>query len=268
MAYEELLAVAKTSAEAAGQLAKQKLAQPRTVTSKGFRDIVTDADFAAQALITDTIQQAFPSHGFLTEEADDSLSAEGEIIWIIDPIDGTTNYSRGLPNFCVSVAALDPSIGQGYDAIVAGVIYDPSRDELFSAIKGQGAQLNGQPMSVSPVTALPEAVVAFDWSRYQQFRLTIHELLVPLSKQAGWMRSIGTAALAMAWTAAGRFDGYLSFKLRQWDLAAGVLLTREAGGRVTDPMGEKIAWISAGTPALFSNRHIHSQLTQLIQDTI
>ncbi|MBK8906042.1 MAG: inositol monophosphatase [Anaerolineaceae bacterium] len=252
----ELRQVACDTAVSAGKLAREMWSQPRQISHKGFRDLVTDADIATQQCITDAVQARYPDHGFLTEEEDSQLSATGPIIWIIDPIDGTTNYSRQLPEFCVSVAACRPHPG-GYEPLAAA-IYDPMREELFSAAKGQGAtlQIGGAdptPMQVSPITNTAQAVMAVDWSASAATRLNIMGLVNKLAQDSFTLRAIGTAALAMAWVAAGRVDGYLNLRLRPWDVAAALLLLQESGGTIVQPNGEPIVWDTAGMACVASN---------------
>ncbi len=263
----ELLQVAQNTAVAAGRLACEKWYQPREISSKGFRDLVTDADFAVQKLITDRIQAHFPDHGFLTEEDDSNLPTEGDIIWIVDPIDGTTNYSRQQPNFAISIAATRPT-ETGYEP-VAGAIYDPARDELFSGGQGLGAALlvgqRSQPMRVSPVAELSEAIVSLDWSSSQNKRHTTLSILEHFGRETFTMRAIGSATLAMAWVAAGRLDAYYNLNLKPWDLAAVVILLLEAGGEYTNVDGGPLDWDVAGSNCLMSNGRIHQPLLDLIR---
>ena len=240
--------------------------QPRQISHKGFRDLVTDADFAAQHLITNAIQAQFPSHGFLTEEEDSNLPDSGSIIWIIDPIDGTINYSRQLPEFCISIAACLPQ-DDGFEP-VAAAIYDPMRQELFSAARGQGATIqsgNGapRPMQVSAVDKPADGVLCLDWSNSPNKRATVLELLEELAPQSFTVRAIGSAVLAMAWVAAGRVDAYLNLRLRPWDVAAALLLVQESGGAFTTPEGEFIVWDVAGMDCLVSNGRIQLDLPPL-----
>ncbi len=262
----ELLEAAQDTAVAAGRLACEKWRQPREINRKGFRDLVTDADFAAQKLITDRIRARFPAHGFLTEEDDSDLPTEGNVIWIVDPIDGTTNYSRQQPNFAVSIAAARPT-ETGYEP-VAGAIYDPTRDELFSGGQGLGAALTvGErilPMQVSPVTELSEAIVSLDWSSSPNKRRTTLGILGRFGKEAFTMRAIGSATLAMAWVAAGRLDAYYNLNLKPWDLAAAVILLLEAGGTYSNVDGGPLDWGVSGSDCLMSNGRIHQPLLQLI----
>jgi myo-inositol-1(or 4)-monophosphatase len=233
------------------------MSEPRAITAKGFRDVVTDADVAAQQLITDLIQQHFPGHGFLVEEKDSRLPSAGPVRWIIDPIDGTSNYSRGIPVFCVSVAV-------AYDEqLVVGVIYDPMRDELFRAVSGQGAQLNGQPMAVSQVAELSEAVVGIDWGRRNEVRRRSMETLEQLAPLARNARSVGSSALALAWVAAGRFDAYINHSLSAWDIAAGALLIQEAGGLISNAFNQPLGLVES-TSCVGANALLHEPLLALL----
>lgn len=263
MDHSELVSMARETAEAAGKLLREKWRQPRTLTAKGFRDIVTDADIAAQRLITEQILAAFPNHGFLAEEEDASLAAAGEIIWIVDPVDGTTNYSRQIPDFSVSVAAAQPQDAQL--TVVAAAVYDPLRAELFWAGQGAGAWLNSIPLTVSTTNAVADAVIAVDWARQPEVRAQTLAALNKLAPEVRTVRAIGTAALALAWVAAGRLDGYLNIGLHAWDSAAAQLLISEAGGRVTDLVGH--SWNPAQRACLASNGRLHPDLHRLADPT-
>ncbi|MAT98769.1 MAG: inositol monophosphatase [Anaerolineaceae bacterium] len=260
---KELRQVACETAVSAGKLAHEMWSQPRQIEQKGFRDLVTDADFAVQHCITDAIRTKFPDHGFLTEEEDSQLPETGPIIWIIDPIDGTTNYSRNVPEFCVSIAACARQ-ADGYQPLAAA-IYDPMRQELFSAAKGQGATLQTgdtppRPTAVSSVNSTENAVLALDWSSSADTRTSILELVGELMHSSFTVRAIGTAALAMAWVAAGRVDAYINLRLRPWDVAAALLLVQESGGTFTTPAGEPIMWDVAGMSCLVSNGRLQFNL--------
>ncbi len=264
----QLRQTACETAVSAGKLARDLFSKPRQIHSKGFRDLVTDADFAAQHLITSAIQAQFPSHGFLTEEEDSQLPQSGPIIWIIDPIDGTTNYSRQLPEFCVSIAAC--LFHNGRYEPVAAAIYDPMRQELFSAARGQGAtlQVGDAPpskMHVSQVDDAADAVLCLDWSSSATKRASVLELLKQLAQQSFTVRAIGTAALAMAWVAAGRVDFYLNLRLRPWDVAAALLLVQESGGHFTTLEAEPLVWDIAGMACLASNGRLQLNLPSLSQ---
>ena len=259
----QLRQVACETAVSAGKLAREMWSQPRQIQQKGFRDLVTDADFATQSCITDAIQARFPNHGFLTEEEDSQLPESGTVIWIIDPIDGTTNYSRNVPEFCVSIAACLPQ-ADGYEPLAAA-IYDPMRQELFSAAQGQGATLQigdvpPRPTAVSTVDRTENAVLALDWSSSADKRTSMLELVNQLAQKSFTVRAIGTAALAMAWVAAGRVDAYLNLRLRPWDIAAALLLVQESGGTLTTPAGAPIVWDVAGMTCLVSNGRLQLNL--------
>lgn len=252
---------AERAARLAGGLLRELVARPRQLSHKGFRDLVTDADIAAQQLITDLIQDRFPDHAFLGEEHNPALPSEGPIVWVIDPVDGTSNYSRQQPNFSVSIAAAVPGEARSDRprlagaTIQAGVVYDPMRDELFSAAAGQGCSANGRQVRVSSVKELAPAIVGLDWGHSHENRRTVLAALNRFAHEVHSIRAIGSAALALAWVAAGRLDGYVQFALGPWDAAAGSLLVREAGGTVTTITGRP--WTLADPGCLASNGRIH-----------
>lgn len=229
----------------AGELLREKWQEPRQISEKGFRDLVTDADLASQALIVQLIQSHFPDHGFLVEEKVAGLSASGPVIWVIDPVDGTTNYSRHIPNFCISIAAVSRLLPEtdsnpsesSEPEILVGVIYDPMADELFHAAAGQGAFVNGTRMEVSHTADLAQAIVAVDWSHDPAQRQYTLDMIQNIAHHVQTLRAIGSAALTMAWIAAGRLDGYFNLNLKPWDVAAAQLLITEAGGALVNIHG-------------------------------
>lgn len=251
--------VAETVAVDAGQLIYRMLAEPRQITSKGFRDVVTDADVAAQHQITTAIRAHFPEHCFFVEEEDSTLPRTGPVRWIIDPIDGTSNYSRGIPIFTVSIAAAVD------EEVVVGVIYDALHQELFSAARGQGATLNGQPLAVSAISDLGDALISMDWGRKRAIRTQALAGFQALAHHVRGVRSIGSAALALAWVAAGRLEAYLNYRLSAWDIAAGLLLIQEAGGQATDASGHSLCLVER-TTCLGANHFLHRPLLDLIQE--
>ncbi len=261
----QLLETARDTAVSTGSLIRQKWNQPREIKSKGFRDVVTDTDMAAQKLITDAIRAQFPAHGFLTEEDDDDLPTDGPVIWVIDPVDGTTNFSREVPTFCVSIAAVSNT-----GRVLAGAVYDPMRQELFSAARGQGAWLSDQsgqrrPLAVSLVDEFSEALWALDWSRQQALRQSALAILNVLAPQVNDVRAIGAAALALSWLAAGRIDGYINFQLCPWDLAAASLLIHEAGGQLSHLDGQDWRYSTHDGGCVGSNGRLHKRiLSQII----
>jgi len=260
-----LRSLSEYAATQAGQLIKEIWNQPRQISSKGFRDIVTDADLASQSLITGLIRDKFPDHGFLTEEEDPDLPSAGPIIWIIDPVDGTTNYSRHIPSFCVSISAARlPSDGSWTDAeLLAGSIYDPMRDELFSAAKGQGSTLNHQSIQVSQTADLELAAVGFDWSRDYDRRQAMADVVGRLAHDIHTLRATGSAALGLAWVAAGRFDLYFNFRIGPWDMAAAKVIIGEAGGQVSALLGDR--WDIEDSGCIASNGRLHRAFKSLTQ---
>lgn len=237
--YLDWLHLAEAAARQAGTLIRQMLDENVNVRSKGFRDLVTDADIASQKLITDMIRDRFPDHGFLAEEEDTDLPTHGPIRWAIDPVDGTSNYSHRIPTFCVSIGvAIQDEAGD--DEVQAGVIYAPMLDEFYSAARGHGARLNGRPIHVSAVETLADVTLGLDWGRGETQRTVSFNALNQLGHRVTGLRAIGSAALALAWVAAGRYDAYINPSLGPWDIAAGGLLVTEAGGSLTDLAGTPI----------------------------
>lgn len=254
----ELLDVAVEAATRAGDYLEERRDRERTRQSKGFRDWVTDDDIGAQALITDLIRGRFPHHGFLTEEEDESLPEAGAIRWLVDPIDGTSNYSRRVPLICIAIAA----IGEG--RVLAAVTYDPIRREMFAAAAGQGATLNGAPMAVSELREPDDGFVSLDWSHAEERRAATIAQLERIAPRFHTVRAIGSAALAQAWVAAGRLDAYFNASLKPWDVAAGSLLVTEAGGRMTDWEGQPWQPGAHRESCLATNGHLHALLLSLL----
>ena len=252
------------AAKAAGALVATMQKEPLDVISKGFRDVVTEADLAAQKLIKQIISEHHPEHGFVAEEdaaptnAAETGFAADVPVWYIDPIDGTSNYSRLLPNFCVSLAVAVDGVMQ------AAVIYAPLHDELFTARKGAGAMLNGSPISVNEVSVLDETILAVDWSRDREERQAIMDMLQILAHEVRTVRSIGTAALAICWIACGRLEVYINFTLKAWDVAAAGLILEEAGGNMGGFAGNSFAITQPDSWQVSTNGHVHSTLLSTI----
>ncbi len=227
----ELLSTAEEAARRAGRILAEKFEGKRTVEYKGRIDLVTDADKASEAELIGFVRSRFPDHTILSEES--GLHSRGAVRWLIDPLDGTTNYSHRVPHFCVSVAV------QGSEGLLAGAVYEPLRADLFSAARGRGATLNGSPLRVSAVESLDRALLCtgfpYDVRERPEIPLGLFNRLI---RQAQGLRRIGSAALDLAYVAAGRFDGFFEFGLKPWDIAAGALLVMEAGGTMTRVDGE------------------------------
>ena len=257
----ELRQAACEAALAAGKLIVEMAQKPLEVSLKGFRDTVTAADYAAQKLIIDTIHARYPDHGFVGEEDDDATAGEADYagtVWIIDPVDGTSNYARGVPLSTVSVAVATGGV------VMAGAIYDPWREELFSAELNGGAFLNEQPIRVSIVNDMARALVTFDWSRAQENRRRLLNMLENVAFNSKTVRSIGSAAIVMAWIAAGRVDAYFNLQLSAWDIAAAALIISEAGGHVAGLDGTPFDIQNPNTWATASNKILHPNLLALL----
>ena len=200
------------------------------VRAKAPADLVTEADYAAQECIRRVVADAYPDHGFLAEEStsdERAASLDAEIRWIVDPLDGTTNFVHGLPYYCVSVAV--EQAGQ----IIAGTIYDPIHDNCFRATKGQGAFHNDQPISVSNVDKLADSLVVTGFGPLPRADSLEVRRFVQVLGKCHAARRMGASALNMCYLAAGHFDAYWGSTVKAWDVAAGVLIIREAGGVVT-----------------------------------
>lgn len=210
----------------AGQLLERKFYEAREIRAKGFRDIVTDADLAANRIVRRAIERAFPSHTILSEE-DPAPTTRAEYVWMIDPLDGTTNYARRIPIFSVSLALTRRG------SPIMGIVVDPMRRECFFAERGRGAYLNGVRIHASRRAHLAEAVVGFELARDPALRARGFHLFERLARQATTARIGGSAALSLCYIGAGRLDTYLQLTLQPWDVAAGILIAREGGGKVT-----------------------------------
>jgi myo-inositol-1(or 4)-monophosphatase len=227
------LKVALKAAEAGAKVIRSFSGKKFKVRHKGEINLVTEVDEAAQASIVRVIQKAFPEDALLAEEKDLSVHAGAPRRWIIDPIDGTTNFAHGYPVYCVSVALEEKG------KLKAGVIWDPTRQEVFTAEKGQGAFLNGKAIRVSTQKKLKASllVTGFPYDLYDPAKDNLR-LFNHLIFKAQAIRRDGSAALNLAYIACGRFDGFWELGLSPWDVAAGVLLIREAGGKVLDFEGK------------------------------
>jgi myo-inositol-1(or 4)-monophosphatase len=250
-----ILETAIQAARAAGQILVERWKGQREIHAKGLRDIVTDADLAAEEMIIQTIRARFPDHALLTEEAGES-SRDVPYVWVVDPLDGTTNYSRRFPVFSVSISLVYQ------EQLTVGVVYDPLSDSLFAAQRGRGATLNGVPLRVSRVERMIDALVGLDWARAHDQRQEIMTRLDRIAPACCAVRSTGSAALGLCYVAAGWLDAYFHAALQPWDLAAGLLLIREAGGRVTDIQGH--AWQPWVPSVLVSNGRLHQALLDLM----
>jgi myo-inositol-1(or 4)-monophosphatase len=257
---------ASAIAREAGARLREFFAEGVKTEYKGDVDLVTIADRTSEKLIRERLAVAFPEHGIFGEEGTRER-LEAEYRWYVDPLDGTTNFAHGFPHFCVSLgleqrpAGLEP----GEDGtLVAAVLYDPLLDEMFTAERGRGALLNGKPIHVSPTPLLAESLVATGFpSQKRHLSPNIH-FYQEFTLRSHGVRRAGSAALDLAYVAAGRMEGFWEFNLNPWDTAAGFLLVEEAGGRITDFSGAKYKLDSR--EVLASNGLIHGELLDLFRE--
>ena len=264
---ESFLPTLSAIAREAGALLLQYFHQGLKIEYKGDADLVTAADRAAEALIRERIRQQFPSHDVLGEEQ--GLNDQGsDYRWYVDPLDGTTNFAHGYPVFCVSIALQhqaveDRSSGQ-LGRRIAGAVYDPTRDELFTAEQGRGAHLNGKPIHVSKAAQLKECLVATGFPSHKRHKNPNIHFYHQITLRTHGVRRAGSAALDLCNVASGRFDGFWEFNLNPWDTAAGALIVEEAGGRVSRFDGSPFAIDSRET--LASNGLVHDALLREFEE--
>jgi myo-inositol-1(or 4)-monophosphatase len=255
-----MLNFAIQTAHDAGRILVERYGRTLQISNKGVIDLVTEVDLAAERLIIDRIKSYYPRHAILAEEADASgvvHLGQGDWKWIIDPLDGTTNYAHSYPCFCVSIALERKGV------IELGVIYDPLRDETFAAERGAGATLNERRIRVSEIDDLNRAMLCtgfpYDVRDHGDFARHFHNFIM----HAQAVRRDGSAALDLAYVACGRFDGFWEEGLRPWDVAAGVLLVEEAGGSVSYYDGSPFNIYAP--PILASNGIVHQDMMRVLR---
>jgi myo-inositol-1(or 4)-monophosphatase len=227
------LEVAMAAAEAAGEVLRNGFGQHQEVRFKGEVDLVTKADENAEQAIKQVLQEKFPNYGMLAEEGGE-FKGEGGVRWIVDPLDGTTNFAHGLPLFCTSVAL------ERDGEMVLGVVYDPMANETYTAERGGGATLNGEPIGVSDTDEPMRALLGTGFPYDRDEVPAALELFGQFAVRTQSMRRLGSAALDLCYVAAGRLDGYYERGVKAWDIAAGVLILEEAGGRATNYSGHEL----------------------------
>jgi myo-inositol-1(or 4)-monophosphatase len=254
-----MLNFAIETARAAGHLLLEKYGRITAITKKGDYNLVTEADVASEQLIIERIRSHYPRHAILAEESGDTVVVDGDPRWkwIIDPLDGTTNFAHGYPCFCVTMAL------EHEGEVVVGVTYDPTRDELFAAERRQGASLNFKPIRVSSTDKLSESLLVtgfpYDFKDREDFARHLTAFLL----QSRGVRRDGSAAIDMAYVACGRFDGFWEEGLNPWDVAAGMLMIREAGGRVSNYDGTPFGIYRP--PICASNGVIHDEMLAVLK---
>ncbi len=254
-----ILELAQRLAREAGQVQRENYEGDFEVyTKSAVIDLVTDVDRACERLIVDAIQAERRGDAILAEEGGGTDDPDAEWRWVIDPLDGTANYAHGYPRFCVSIGIEQRGVA------TVGVVYDPLLDELFSAVRGRGATLNDRPLKVSTETRLDRAMLAtgfaYDVHRSLEDNLDHFSAFV---KAARAIRRDGSAALDLCYVAAGRFDGFWELKLHPWDVAAGLLIVEEAGGRTSDFSGHQSC--TSGRETVATNGHLHGAILELLQ---
>jgi len=262
----EFLSAAEAIAREAGALLREFYHRGVRTEYKGDVDLVTEADRASEALIGERLRAAFPNHGIYGEEGTRE-GLNGEFRWYVDPLDGTTNFAHGFPSFCVLLGCEHRAAGLAANEdgqMIAGVTYDPLRDEMFSAALGKGATLNGEPIHVSRTRSLDESLIATGFPSKKRHESPNVHFYQEFTLRSHGVRRAGSAGLDLAYVACGRLDGYWEFGLNPWDTSAGYLLLEEAGGRITHFDGSKFTLDSR--EILASNGIIHATMEHLFAD--
>jgi myo-inositol-1(or 4)-monophosphatase len=252
----EYLEVAWQAASAAGAIIRDNWQRSKSIDYKGAIDLVTTVDRESERKIVELLRDRFPNHSILAEEETNLEKYDSAYRWIVDPLDGTTNFAHGYPQFCVSIA-LERS-GQ----VLLGLVYDPLRGECFRAVKGQGATLNGTPIATSSTNELDKALLAtgfpYDHRENADFYLSYFKAFMT---RCQGIRRGGSAALDLSYVACGRLDGFWEMKLKPWDTAAGALIVSEAGGKLSDFSGKPFSiW---GSETLAANNSIHEEMVKI-----
>ncbi len=243
---------AEQIAREAGTLLAEFFERRVRVEMKGEFDIVTEADRASEKLIVSRLRERFPTHAVVAEEGTGHDSVSAEYRWYVDPLDGTTNFAHGFPMFNATLAL------EHNGELIAGVIFDPLRNEMFSAERGAGAFLNGARIAVSSTPVLDSSLLATGFPSRKRHRNVNVFFFYQMAMMTHGVRRAGSAALDLAYVACGRLDGFWEFGLSPWDMAAGVLLIREAGGRTSDMYGNPVDL--RGPTVLCDNGHIHDEI--------
>lgn len=251
-------AVAADAALLSGRIQKERLGTDIGIRHKGELDLVTEVDQACERAIVARLRASFPHHDLVAEESAPSLTG-ADYVWYVDPLDGTTNYAHGYPFFCTSIAL----VRRG--EVMASAVYDPVKDELFTAARGRGATCNGRPLRVSASTDLAHSVfmTGFPYDLRDDVPHTLR-LFERFVHHARALRRDGAAALDLAYLAAGRIDGYFEERLKPWDVLAGALLVEESGGRMSRFNGSPIG-VSADE-VVASNGHLHAEMLRVLAE--
>ena len=252
-----MLNFAIETAREAGQILLEKFGRKINISKKGDINLVTEADLASEKLIIEKIRSRYPKHSILAEESGAASIENAVWKWIVDPLDGTTNYAHGYPCFCVTLAL------EHAGEIVVGVTFDPTRDELFAVEKGSGATLNNKPIKVSATEKLNDSLLVTGFPYDAREREDFARHFSGFTHRARGIRRDGSAAIDMAYVACGRFDGFWEEGLHAWDVAAGVLLIEESGGRVSYYDDSKFSIYQP--PICASNNLIHGEMLEVLR---
>jgi myo-inositol-1(or 4)-monophosphatase len=257
---------AEVIAREAGARLREFYATGVTTEYKGAADLVTIADRTVEKLVLERLSAAFPEHGIYGEEGTRER-LDGEFRWYVDPLDGTTNFAHSVPHFCISLGLEQRPAGLAENedgALVAGVIYDPMRDEMYVTERGKGAWLNGKQIHASETGKLEESLIATGFPSQKRHKSPNIHFYHEFTLRSHGVRRLGSAALDLAYVAAGRYEAFWEFNLNPWDTAAGILLVEEAGGSVTDFSGQKVKLDSK--EVLATNGKIQAELVGLFEE--
>jgi myo-inositol-1(or 4)-monophosphatase len=264
--FATFVSIAESIAREAGALLREYYHRGVTAEFKGDVDIVTEADRASEKLVVSRLNAELPTHGIYGEEGT-RTGLDAEYRWYVDPLDGTTNFAHGFPVFAVVLGCEKRAPGLAADEdgeMIAGVIYDPLRDEMFTAARGEGAFLNGKPIHVSKAKLLQESLIATGFPSQKRHESPNVHFYQEFTLRSHGVRRAGAAAIDLAYVACGRLEGYWEFQLNPWDTSAGYLLVEEAGGRITHFDGSKFTLDSR--EVLATNGNIHGEIQQLFVD--
>jgi myo-inositol-1(or 4)-monophosphatase len=251
----QFLDFAVETAREAGAILRAEFDRPKQISYKGEVDIVTESDRRSEALIVSRLRKYYPSHGIIAEEGSGVAAADATYCWHVDPLDGTTNFAHGYPCFAVSIGLAENG------RPVAGVVFNPVTDELFSAARGQGAHLNSKRIQVSAVEKLAVSLVATGFPTHQRKRSANINHYWEFTLRSHGVRRDGAAAIDLCAVACGRFDAFWEFGLKSWDSAAGVVILEEAGGTVTDLNGAP--YVLGGPHILATNGRVHAEVQEV-----
>lgn len=257
-AISNMLGILETIARGAGEILLEGFGRVKSIEHKSTIDLVTEFDRRSESFIVTELHKAFPNHAILAEESGLN-TINSDYLWIVDPLDGTTNFAHGFPAFAISIALTLQR------KPIIGVVFDPLRNELYAAEVGRGATLNGRLVYVSTQADLGQALIGtgFGYDVRTNPRNNFAQF-IQFQQHVQALRYAGSATLNCVWVAAGRLDGYWEFGTKPWDVAGGVLIVREAGGRVTTIDGAEN--VIGSESIVLSNTHIHAQMLQILQD--